>query len=73
MSASLVGSEMCIRDRSEPMAWKSAMSAMYASPMPALPSGPSNCSPTASKSNAAIPRSILSCTCRGTRLPSLAR
>eukprot|EP00969_Alexandrium_andersonii_P025268 1104448-Alexandrium_andersonii.AAC.1 len=45
---------------------------MSASPMPMLPSGSSNCSPTAAKSNAAAPRSTLSCTCRGTRRPSLA-
>eukprot|EP00969_Alexandrium_andersonii_P044042 1932099-Alexandrium_andersonii.AAC.1 len=48
------------------------MSAMSASPTPMLPSGSSNCSPTAAKSNAAMPRSVLSCTRRGTGRPSLA-
>eukprot|EP00969_Alexandrium_andersonii_P303793 13429116-Alexandrium_andersonii.AAC.1 len=67
MSASLVGSEMCIRDRR-----KSARSGMSASPRPIPLSGSSSWPPVADKSNAAAPRSTLSCTCRGTGRPSLA-
>eukprot|EP00969_Alexandrium_andersonii_P296941 13121913-Alexandrium_andersonii.AAC.1 len=54
------------------MARKLVMSAMSASSMPILPSGSSSCSPAAAKSNTAMPRSILSCTCRGCGRPSLA-
>eukprot|EP00969_Alexandrium_andersonii_P150250 6644000-Alexandrium_andersonii.AAC.1 len=51
---------------------KSAMSVMSASSTPTLPSGPSSWSPAAVRSNTAVPRSILSCACRGTGRPSLA-
>eukprot|EP00969_Alexandrium_andersonii_P328376 14510449-Alexandrium_andersonii.AAC.1 len=54
------------------MARKLVMSAMSASSMPTLPSDSSSCSPTAAKSNTAMPRSILSCTRRGTGRPPLA-
>eukprot|EP00969_Alexandrium_andersonii_P064664 2847665-Alexandrium_andersonii.AAC.1 len=46
---------------------------MSASPMPMLLSGSSSRSPAADISNTTAPRSILSCTCRGTGRPSLAR
>eukprot|EP00969_Alexandrium_andersonii_P032138 1404231-Alexandrium_andersonii.AAC.1 len=54
------------------MALKLVMSAVSASSTPMLPLGSSRCSPAAVTSNTATPRSILSCTCRGTGRPSLA-
>eukprot|EP00969_Alexandrium_andersonii_P056580 2494946-Alexandrium_andersonii.AAC.1 len=45
---------------------------MSASSRPIVLSGSSSWSPAAVRSNAATPRSILSCTCRGTGRPSLA-
>eukprot|EP00969_Alexandrium_andersonii_P066722 2941688-Alexandrium_andersonii.AAC.1 len=46
---------------------------MSSSPTPILLSGSWSWSPAAATSNAAAPRSILSCTRRGTGRPSLAR
>eukprot|EP00969_Alexandrium_andersonii_P084693 3735081-Alexandrium_andersonii.AAC.1 len=49
------------------------MSVMSASPMPTLLSGSSSWPPAAARSNTAVPRSILPCTCCGAGQPSLAR
>eukprot|EP00969_Alexandrium_andersonii_P292233 12916251-Alexandrium_andersonii.AAC.1 len=51
---------------------KAARSGMSASSMPILLSGSSSWSPAADRSNTAVPRSVLSCTCWGTGRPSLA-
>eukprot|EP00969_Alexandrium_andersonii_P347259 15353577-Alexandrium_andersonii.AAC.1 len=45
---------------------------MPASSMPELHSGSTSWSPTVARSSTATPRSIPSCTCRGTGRPSLA-